>query len=482
VTPENAVITIREGVLRVAKPVGEEGRRAPIDLFLLSLAEDQGENAACIIVSGAGHDGTLGLRAIKEHGGLTMAQSAETAAHDSMLHSAVKTGLVDFQLPVEEIPAKLVQYFDHLDGMQQQPKEQLEPSADQLRRICARVQAATGHDFAEYKDRTLIRRIQRRMHVHQLGGVDDYIELLERGRREADLLLKDLMIGVTQFFRDPEAFEVLAQDVIPKLLEGKTAQDEIRLWVAGCATGEEAYSVAILVQEALDGVAGPPTVQIFASDIDQDALQFARTGRYPSLIERDVSSARLERFFVKEDGTFRVRDVLRESCVFAQHNVLRDPPFSRLHLICCRNLLIYLGAKMQARLLPVLHYGLQDGGYLFLGPSEGINQHTRLFDPVDKKHRVFKRRADGLHHLPKFPIGEMPQVPRLPTPAPPPEGRRSPVDVIGRMAEAVLAKDTPAYVIINEHFDIVSASRRTGRFLELAEGRPELNVLSMART
>ena len=251
--------------------------------------------------------------------------------------------------------------------------------------------------------------------------------------------------------------------------------------MAGCATGEEAYSIAMILREALADADDPPRLQLFASDIDEDALQFARTGRYNAVIERDVSSERLERFFLKEDVTYRVRSSVREMCVFAHHSVLRDPPFSRMHLISCRNLLIYLSNKVQERLLPVLHYALQPGGYLFLGPSETIGRGSKLFDPVDKRRRIFVRREDGLKHLPKFPIGNLEKTIRRGLPPAQPTPRPAPREPLGRRAEAILGQYSPAYVIIDDGYGIVSSSRRTGRYLELGAGRPELNVLTMAR-
>jgi two-component system, chemotaxis family, CheB/CheR fusion protein len=481
VTPENAVITIRDGVLRVAEPVGEEGRRAPIDLFLLSLAQNQGENAACIIMSGAGHDGTLGLRAIKEHGGLTMAQSAETATHDSMLRSAIKTGLVDFQLPVGEMPARLAAYFDHLSEVEQKRRDgESVVTSEQLSRICGILRARTGHDFSEYKERTLVRRIQRRMQVLQTDDVRQYVEQLTRRDEEAGRLFKDLLIGVTQFFRDPDAFQALADRVVPKLLERRGGPDDsIRIWVPGCATGEEAYSVAIVLREGMAMAGVAPELQIFASDIDDSALQMARNGRFPGAIENDVSPQRLEQFFVKEDGGYRVRNSLRETCVFAHHNVLHDPPFSRLDLISCRNLLIYMNAALQQKLIPILHYALLPDGYLLLGPSENVSQHGALFAPVDKKQRIFIRRQDGLSHLPKFPIADARELVHSLSRHGRAAARAG--NRLTREIEQVIGAYGPSYVVINERYEITHSSTGTGKYLELGGGAPDLNVLTMAR-
>ena len=483
VIPQNTSLTITGGTLRLAKLAQPAGHRAPIDGFFISLAEDQGENAACVILSGGGHDGTQGLRAIKEHGGLVLVQSAETAMHDSMLRSAVQTGLVDFQLPVEEMPAKLRQYFDHLDDVQgKKDADGLRAATPQdLQRICDHLRARTGHDFNGYKESTLIRRIQRRMQVLEIDELQHYAQHLGEHGQEADLLFKDLLIGVTQFFRDRAAFEELAAKVVPNLLAQKGPGDEVRIWVAGCSTGEEVYSLAMLFCERAAATANPPNLQIFASDIDQNALHVARTGRYPRSIESDVSSERLEQFFVKEDGHYRVRNALREICLFAKHNLLNDPPFSRVDLVSCRNLMIFLNADLQQRVIPILHYALRPEGYLFLGPSESITQHAALFAPIAKKSRIFVARRDGLKHLPDLQLGQA-------------RSGRGPAAVAAgakrlggepgarqQKIQRILENYAPAYVVVDADCQIVDSSRRTGRYLELGGGTPDLNVFNMAR-
>ena len=483
VIPQKTTLTIEHGRLHITAPAAAHGQRAPIDNFFLSLAADQGENAACIVLSGAGSDGTVGLKAVKANGGLTIAQTAETAAHDSMLQSAVRTGLVDVQLPVEEMPGKLVEYFRHLSDITPQKGDDglVQVGASSLHAVSAILLSRTGHDFGQYKQKTLIRRLQRRMQVHQIKNVSDYIALLRRDKNEPNLLFKDLLIGVTNFFRDREAFEALADKVIPELARDRRPEDKIRIWVPGCATGEEAYSLAILLSECLAAWEVKPKIQIFASDIDEDALQVARIGQYPRAIENDVSPERLNRWFTREDGGYRIRPSLREACIFAAHNLLRDPPFSRLDLISCRNLLIYLNADLQVQLIPVLHYALRPGGYLFLGPSENVTQHAGLFRPIDKKHRIFKRREDGLKTLPKFPITDFtPPSPHSTTPRPPVQ-RQHGVGLGERTERLVLDRYAPAYVLVNQDYVILESSKRTGKYLELGSGTPDLNVLTMAR-
>jgi two-component system CheB/CheR fusion protein len=404
VIPPDAVLILGNGVFHVEHPAESRSRRSPVDHFFTSLAHDLGGKIACVVLSGTGSDGTQGLRAVKEAGGLTLAQS--DVEYDGMVRSALSTGLIDFVLPVEEMPRKLTEYFKHLTEMAHQYRiDAQEGGIEQsLAQICALLRVRTGHDFKDYKDKTFVRRIQRRMQVLQLDSMSAFIDCLRREPREIDLLFQDLLIGVTNFFRDPEAFAVLEADVIPRLFENKGADDSVRVWVPGCSTGEEAYSIAMLLREQMPRSNGNPKLQIFASDIDEHALETARLGRYPNSIAKDVSPKRLERFFVREDGTYRVTSDLREICLFSVHNLLRDAPFSKLDLISCRNLLIYLNSDLQNRVIPLFHYALRDEGFLFLGTSENVTRHARLFTTIDKTHRIFRRRPQSTRWLPEFPL------------------------------------------------------------------------------
>lgn len=379
VIPSNASLTIEDGRLHLAKPLARRGLRTPIDTFFVSLAQERAEKAACVILSGTGSDGTLGLRAIKEHGGLTLAQ--EGAEYDGMMRSALATGLVDFVLPAEAIPAKLADYFRHMNevGGEIGPDGFSQAAADAFAQICAVLRTRTGNDFAGYKDKTILRRVQKRMQVLQIANVAEFLDLLRKEPREIDLLFQDLLIGVTNFFRDPPVFAALEKQVIPQLFQGKAADDTVRVWVAGCATGEEAYSIAMLLREHAPKSHAAPKLQIFATDIDEHALEAARIGRYPATIAKDVPRKLLERYFIHEDGTYRIIGDLREICLFSMHNVLRDAPFSRLDLLSCRNLLIYFSPEIQYRLIPLFHYALRDSGYLLLGSSENVTRHARLF-------------------------------------------------------------------------------------------------------
>ena len=395
VIPPNTSLTIEGGVLRVRPAEGESGLRLPIDRLFGSLAEDQGHNAVCVLFSGSGSDGTIGLRAVKEHGGMAMAQSPETAQHDPILRSAISTGLVDHVLPPEELADKLMEYATYLRRLrdEQGPEALVLATSDELTRICTTLLHKTGHDFRRYKPPTPVRRIQRRMQVLQAASVAAYIERLREGPGEADQLFRDLLIGVTHFFRDPDAFAVLASDVIPRLVDVATVDGTLRVWTPGCSTGEEAYSVAILLREQILRQDAHSRVQIFAGDIDDEALEFARNGRYAEGIAEHVTPERLERFFIRHDHVYQVAKEIREMCLFSTHNLIKDPPFSRLDLVVCRNLLIYLEADAQRYVNSLFHYALHPGGYLFLGPSESLVGPPELFRTVDRKHRIFQRGA-----------------------------------------------------------------------------------------
>ncbi len=349
-----------------------------------------------------------------------------------------------------------------------------------LDQITALLRVQTGHDFGSYKNRTIVRRIQRRMHVLQIDTVPDFIERLRRDSREVNLLFQDLLIGVTDFFREPAAFAALEREVIPLLFKDKGADDTVRVWVPGCATGEEAYSLAILLRECAPKSGSAPKLQVFATDIDEHALATARIGRYSAAVLKDVPESRLERYFLREDGNYRIGGELREICLFSSHNLLRDPPFSKLDLISCRNLLIYFSADLQDRVIPLFHYALSPNGYLFLGSSENVTRHSRLFLTVDKTHRIFRRRVLPERRIPEFPLTTPLTTPRPSHGSPP-----YPVSIepsLKSLAERqMLDRFTPAYVVINAEGDLLHSSSRTGKYIELPPGAPNTNVFNMAR-
>ena len=460
-------------------PTSSRGHPNSVDEFFTSLAQDRGEHAACVILSGTGSDGTVGLRAVKEHGGLTVAQAE--AEYDGMMRSAVATGLVDFILRPEDIPTRLVTYFQDAQNTEIVPDENnIQPgTAVWLGRVTALLRNQTGHDFSSYKESTIIRRVRRRMHVLHVDKIGAFIERLRRDPREVTLLFQDLLIGVTGFFRDPEAFAALEREVVPHLFEGKGPNDSIRVWVPGCATGEEAYSIAILLRECAP-VVGSPKLQIFASDIDEHALDIARVGRYPASIVKDLSPDRVGRFFHGEDGTYRVSGEIREICLFSPHNLLRDAPFSRLDLISCRNLLIYLRSELQDRVIPLFHYALSQNGYLLLGTSENVTRHTRLFLNVDKVHRIFRRRSFPERRIPEFPL-TAPDTLRRPLPPPALTAGGGEARLRAAAERQLIERFAPAYAVVNVEGDVLHSSGRTGKYLELPSGVPDTNIFNLAR-
>jgi two-component system, chemotaxis family, CheB/CheR fusion protein len=480
--PPNTTLTIDQGVLLLATPAEARGHRMPIDHFFQSLATDQGAHSIGIILSGTGSDGTLGLVAIKEHGGMTMAQEPESARFDAMPQNVITRGVVDHVLPIARMPATLLAYVQHETRRPQRSASTGTPeqSADALRTICAILRSATGHDFSHYKPGTLLRRIARRMQVGRVDELDTYIERLRQDQQEVEQLFQDLLISVTHFFRDKAAFDALAT-VIPNLFRPKGADAPLRVWVPGCASGEEAYSIAILLREHMARLEASPQIQVFATDIDEPALDVARQGQYGEGIAEHVSAERLAQFFVHNERGYQITKAIRDLCIFSAHNLISDPPFARLDLIACRNLLIYLDADVQRRLVPLLHYALTSQGYLFLGSSESIAAHPELFRTVDKQHRIFQRNDLLVRPHIDFPLAEpgrrqlrrSPATPRSPTPNQP---------HLGELFDHILLEQyAPPSVIINERGEIVYFSSRTSRYLAPPAGMASLDILAMVR-
>lgn len=408
VMPENTILTIKDAVLLAHRLPPGARERKPVDVFLSELADDQREYAVGIILSGGDSDGTLGTKAIKERGGLTLAQVADGSgpSNPDMPQSAISTGMIDFAIPVEDMGEKLTAFarsFELVTDLTNDQGDHTEAETEQARHaICTILKSHTGHDFSGYKTKTFLRRVKRRMQVKQLNLLSAYIDYLRSEPEEVMDLFRDLLINVTNFFRDADAFKILEDSIVPKLFEGKNATDTVRVWIPGCATGEEVYSIAILLREHMDTLPVVPRVQIFATDIDEQALGVARAGRYPETLLDGVSLERRQKYFLSDGASFVIANAVRELCIFSPHSVIRDPPFSRMDLVSCRNLLIYLGADIQNKVIPTFHYALKPGGYLFLGTSEGLSQHTDLFTTVDKKNRIFQARehTGPVHRLP----------------------------------------------------------------------------------
>jgi two-component system CheB/CheR fusion protein len=376
------------------------GQRAPIDLFFRSLAEQHGDGFA-VILTGAGSDGAIGVRAVKEAGGIILVQDPNEADYPSMPRSAIATGSADFVLPLNELAIRLVELMHNKESLPLIDERNFDE--DLVRRILAQVRVRTGHDFSKYKRSTILRRIARRMQITRTDKLDEYYEFLRDHPGEAEALLGDLLISVTTFFRDSEAFDSLRAHVMAHLFDGKAPTDTIRVWVAGCATGEEAYTIAIMLLEETSKHENRPAIQVFGSDLDARALAIAREGRYPAAIEADVSEERLRRFFTREGDHYRVRRELRDLVVFAIHDLLKDPPFSRIDLISCRNLLIYVDRELQSQVCNTFHYALNASGFLLLGPAETADTPAGLFRTVDRKARLYQSTAqpgEKLHLLP----------------------------------------------------------------------------------
>ena len=475
VIPPDAILTIKDSTLRLSSPAPPAARRASINTFLASLAADKGEDAVGIILSGFGSDGTTGIAAIKEHGGLTLSQADyDHHVKSGMPQSAASGGFVDQVLEAMDMPAALIAYQRHRaahdgargpDGLQKDLPSQLPV-------VCAVLHSRLGRDFSRYKPGTLMRRIQRRMYVHRMAEVSDYIELLRSQPMEAELLLRELLISVTRFFRDMESFAALESRFLPAILAELQPAEPFRAWIAGCATGEEAYSMAILLHEAVSRSGEPRPVQIFATDVDSRAIEFARAGLYGSAIAADLSAERLERHFVQEDGHYRVSKTLREMCLFSVHDLTKDPPFSRLDLASCRNLMIYFDTQLQSRVLTTLHYALHPGRLLMLGSSESVGAQSHLFDSLDKRHRIFARR-DAAASLPTLSLSSWTDA------APSSRPRPQASDQIDRRAARIIGRYTPAFLVVDRNGDILRFSGQTAKYLEPAAGVASLNLFTL---
>lgn len=476
--PPNKYLGIQNGKLNLQEPGPPRGLRLPIDFFFRSLSKEKGPEAIGIILSGTGTDGTLGIRAIKAELGTVFVQDPESARYDGMPRSAIETGLADFIVKPNDMPQKLIHFVKqsvlNIDRTLSTSIEEQEP----YQQIFAFLRARTGHDFSHYKQTTIHRRLQRRMSVYDIDKLADYAIFLRENEDEVKALLKDLLISVTNFFRDPDAFESL-QDKLKKVIELKDQDSDFRVWVAGCATGEEAYSIAIIISECMQKLHKQLQVQIYGTDIDMNALRVARAGVYPAKIEADISTERLKRYFVKNDDSYHIKKEIRGMMVFAPQNFIKDPPFSKLDLICCRNLMIYLESDIQKRLIPLLHYALKPGGLLFLGTSETIGEATDLFEVVDKREKIYKRRetfvaTDRL----KFPSAFTPSLRYATSELSP--GIQEPR--ISELTEKIFMDNyAPTFAVIDEKYRLVYVRGRTGKYLEIASGQPSLSVLEMAR-
>ena len=488
IIPPNRDMAFLNGTLQLLEPSEPRGHRLPIDILFRSLAQDQHERAIGIVLSGTGSDGTLGVRAIKAEGGMLMAQIPESCEFDGMPRSAIATGMVDYELSPADMPSQLIAYVKHAFGRPPRSATQSTPLNDNaLKKIFILLRAQTSHDFSQYKPSTICRRIERRMAVHQIDSTDAYVKYLQQTPVEIEALFRDLLIGVTNFFRDPEAFEALESLVIPKLFEGKPPGAVIRAWSTGCSTGEEAYSLAILLHEQSEKLKQNYKLQVFASDIDSRAIAVARAGVYPASVNTNISPERLARFFTAEpDGSaYRIHKNIRDILVFSEHDVIKDPPFSKLDLICCRNLLIYFDSDLQKKLITLFHYALQPHGMLFLGTSETIGELANLYSVIDRKSKVYQRNEDFQgerraalgRFLPPQMLKDADQpvfVGKMQHPAK--------LSLRELTEQTLLQQLAPVAALVNSHGDILYLHGRAGMFLEPSPGDAGINnILKMAR-
>ncbi len=485
VMPQNAILTMQDGRLHLEQASAPQRERKPVDVFLVSLAADQGGRAAGIILSGGDSDGTLGVKAIREAGGITMAQATDGTdgpANPQMPASAITTGMVDFALAAEDMPARLMALANDRP-MSATDSDEFPPDVTPALQdeISALLRNMTGHDFAGYKSRTFLRRVMRRMHVTQSASAASYLAHLRATPAEATELFNDLLINVTNFFRDPEAFAALAATVVAQLFADRGPDKTLRVWIPGCATGEEAYSIAIMLREQMASRSQSPRVQIFATDIDEHALAIARAARYPELLLKGVAPDRLSRFFTREGGSYVLRKEVREMCIFSSHNLTGDPPLSRMDLVSCRNLLIYLGAGLQAKVIPTLHYALRPGGFLFLGSSEGVNGFGDLFAAIDKKHRIFEARVTAGTPR-RLPIQiDIPKL-RGSDQSAAPQGADAARRKLGQLAELqVIERHAPAHVIATADGEVLHYSPRMTHFLDMPRGAPNSSIFELVR-
>ena len=482
VIPPNKDISIRDRILYLQAPVEAHGLRLPINSFLISLAEDCAELGIGVILSGMGSDGSLGLKAVKEQGGLTLAQEPATASFDSMPQNAIATGCADIIAPPDEMPGLIMDFLRCASPKSCPDHGVCETDQTLFGKITTLIKAKTRHDFSLYKTNSVYRRVERRMGIHKIDSLAGYYRFLQKNPAEIELLFKELLIGVTSFFRDPAAWEELKRQALPKILSAYPEGGVLRAWSCGCSTGEEAYSLAILFKEALDQVERPEryTLQIFATDLDSDAVEKARKGLYSTAIEADLSPERLQRFFSKEEHQYRVCRDIREMATFAIQNVAMDPPFTKLDILVCRNVLIYMTSELQQRLMPLFHYSLNSGGLLFLGSAETVNSQSGLFLPATTRSKFFWCNKGSLYQ--ERMVFPLPISANSPVSAVQESLMPKTTDNLQQLADQLILQyfSTPT-VLVNDQGDVVYISGRTGKYLEPATGKANMNIFAMAR-
>lgn len=478
VIPPNKSLSLLNGLLNLFEPVESKGLRLPIDIFFRSLAEERGDKSIGIILSGMGSDGSLGLKSIKEKNGIVLVQDPANAKFDGMPRSAIEAVIPDIVASAEELPGKLINFLKYFPAVKVDPIIDDNKKSD-LNKVIILLRELTGHDFSEYKKSTLYRRIERRTGIHQIEKIHNYVRFLQENPMEIEILFKELLIGVTNFFRDPSVWERLKEKVIPEYIDKLPDGYIIRIWVTGCSTGEEAFSWAIILKEVMDLKHKKFNVQIFATDLDLDAVEKARKGVFLKNIDSDVSSDRISRFFNLEGDRYRIKDFIREMVVFAPHNIVKDPPFTKLDILSCRNMLIYMEPELQKRLILLFSYSLKPGGILLLGTSETIGSQIDAFKELDPKKKIYK------HNL----TASFPNLLELTVPA----YRDKPMEIKDKAAagipdsiqslteKLILDRYVPPSVLVNEKGDILYITGRTGKYLEPVAGKANWNIYAMAR-
>jgi two-component system, chemotaxis family, CheB/CheR fusion protein len=486
VLPPNSDMTISGGVLHLVRREAGRGQHMPIDTFFRSLADDQSANAIGVILSGTANDGTLGLAAIKDNAGMTFAQDTDSAKYDGMPNSAIVSGVVDYVLAPDRIAQELLR-IQKQPSRHEFPTEAFDGKDRLMKDVFRLLKSYSKVDFVDYKVATIRRRILRRMNINHIDDLRDYVELLHRNPHEVEALYRDVLINVTSFFRNPEVFDSLQEIVYPKILRDRPTLEPVRVWVPGCSTGEEAYSHAISLVETLSELRVEVPIQIFGTDLSENAIQKARAGIYKEAIANEVSEVRLRRFFHKVPGGYQISKSIRDICVFARQNVFSDPPFSRMELISCRNVLIYLSPVLQKKVIPIFHYALKPNGFLLVGNTEGLlGSGAEIFDLVERKCKIYQKKAGpsavtfGLtistHETPEG------RPEKQHHPAKEDELAKTPADVQREADRLLLTKYVPSAVVVNDELDIVQSRGRTNRYLELPTGRASLNLFKMARS
>jgi two-component system, chemotaxis family, CheB/CheR fusion protein len=484
VIPPNATMSISDHTLQLTPRGESRAIHMSIDHFMRSLAEQQGSRAIGVLLSGSGTDGTAGLSEIQAHGGVTFAQDEESAKYDSMPRSAIAAGCVDYILPPKAIARELARIARH-PYLARGPAPEIAPSDNNgLTLVFQLLRKTTGVDFTHYRQTTIIRRIQRRMVVHKMDKIDEYVKYLQSKPAEIKALYQDMLINVTSFFRNPKVFDALKATVFPSIMKTRPAEGSLRIWTPGCASGEETYSVAIALLEYLGDKASQTHMQFFGTDISEASIVKARSGLYPENILADVSPDRLRRFFTKVEGGYRISKNIRDMCIFAQHNVLSNPPFSQMDLICCRNLLIYIEPLLQTKVIALFHYAARAGGYLVLGTSEGVSNANSLFFTEDRANKIFLKKASAVRQPVTFAMtnpGAHHEYTAFPVPSKPPDTSWNFLEAQKEFDRRLLSQYAPATVFINEDLEIIHTRGSVNRYLKLAPGRASLSILKMAR-